>query len=55
MDEGKFDASNGAEEDAEESKDALHDMYSKGGLLDILGVEDSAPRVTKMLINNRLA
>lgn len=42
MDEGKFDASNGAEEDVEESKDALHDMYSKGGLLDILGVEDSA-------------
>ena len=41
MDEGKFDASNGTEEDAEEGKDALKDMYSKGGLLDILGVEGS--------------
>jgi hypothetical protein len=38
MDEGKFDASNGARE-ADEGKDTLKDMYSKGGLLDILGVK----------------
>ena len=39
MDEGKFDADKeDDDEKAEENTDALKDMYSKGGILDILGV-----------------
>lgn len=40
MDEGKFDANHDDDLKVEEVKDPLKDMYSKGGLLDILGVED---------------
>lgn len=38
MDEGKFDASKPADEIEEEDNNGLKDLYSKGGLRDILGV-----------------
>jgi parallel beta-helix repeat protein len=41
MDEGKFDANHTVDGPEFEQKDELKDMYSKGGLRDILGVSDT--------------